>query len=125
VIKAFDHVAITVKDFDRTIDWYVEHLGFTVTRSSDNKERGTRMAFLEASGQAMLEVFGFIDPQRVVEGPRLHAEETGIKHISFFVDDMAEMCERLTRARVEFTTSTSGRAVFKDPNGIVIELRIS
>lgn len=125
MIKSFDHVAITVKDFDRTIDWYVENMGFTVKRKIENKERGTRIAFLEASGLAMLEFFGFIDPKRVIEGPILKAEETGIKHISFFVEDMEGICKRLKKAGVEFITSTPERAVFKDPNGIVIEMRLS
>ena len=124
MIKSFDHVAITVKDFDKTIDWYVKNLGFTVRRSVENKERGTRMAFLEAGGQTMLEFFGFIDSKRIVEGPVLRAEETGVKHISFFVDDMEGMCQRLKNAGVEFTASTPQRAVFKDPNGILIEMRL-
>ena len=125
MIKSFDHVAITVKDLDETIDWYVKHMGFTVKRRRENKEQGTRIAFLEAGGQAMLEFFGFIDPKKAIEGPRLKAEETGIRHISFFVDDLEGMCQRLKGVGVEFTRSTPERAVFKDPNGIVIEMRLS
>jgi catechol 2,3-dioxygenase-like lactoylglutathione lyase family enzyme len=125
LIKSFDHVAITVKDFDKTIDWYVNNMDFTIQRMVENKERGTRLAFLEAGGYAMLEFFGFINPNRTVEGPTLTREETGIKHLSFFVDDLEEMCQRLKKAGVEFTSSTPTRAVFKDPNGIVLELRLS
>ena len=125
LIKSFDHVAITVRDFDKTIHWYVKNMGFSVKRNIENKERGTRIAFLEAGGQAMLEFFGFIDSEKAIEGPMLRAEETGIKHISFFVDDIEEMCKRLKNAGIEFTTSTPERAVFKDPNGIVIEIRLS
>ncbi len=125
MIKSFDHVAITVKDFDRTIEWYVENMGFAVKRKIENRERGTRIAFLEAGGGATLEFFGFIDPEKVVEGPKLKAEETGIKHISFFVDDIDEMCKRLKSAGVEFTAATPERAVFIDPNDIVIEMRRS
>ena len=54
MIKSFDHVAITVKDIDKTIDWYVKHLGFSVKRTIENKEHGIRIVFLEAAGQAML-----------------------------------------------------------------------
>jgi glyoxylase I family protein len=118
-------VAITVEDFEGTIDWYVENMGFTVKRKIENKERGRRIAFLEANGQAMLEFFGSIEPKKVVEGPILKPEETGIKHISFFVDDMEDMVQRLKKAGVEFRTSTQRRAVFKDPNGITIEMRLS
>jgi catechol 2,3-dioxygenase-like lactoylglutathione lyase family enzyme len=124
IIKSFDHAAIIVKDFDRTIDWYVNHMGFNVKRRIENKERWTRIAFLKASGQVMLEFFGFSDPKKVVVGPRLKTEETGIKHTSFFVDDMDEMCHRLKKAGIEFTTLTSKRVVFKDPNGTMIELRL-
>ena len=125
MIKSFDHVAITVKDIDKTIDWYVKHLGFSVKRTIENKERGIRIAFLEVADQAMLEFFGFIDPERVVEGPALKVEETGIKHISFFVDDLDSICRQLKSASVEFTTFTPNRVVFKDLNGIVIEMRVS
>ena len=125
MIKSLDHVAITVKDLDKTIDWYVKNMGFSVIRRFENKERGTRIAFLEAGGKATLEFFGFFDPERAVEGPVLKAEETGIKHISFFVDDLEEARRKLEAVGIEFTTSTPERAVFKDPNGIVIEMRRS
>jgi len=79
LIRSFDHVAITVKDLDRTINWYVKNLGFSVKSSAENKERGTRIAFLETNGQAVLEFFGFMDSSKAVDGPTLKAEETGIK----------------------------------------------
>jgi len=109
---------------DESINWYVNNLGFTVGRRIENKERGTRIAFLEAGSQAVLEFFGFVDPKKTVDGPVLKTEETGIKHISFFVDNMEEVCKKLRNAGVEFTTSTSERVVFKDPNDIAIELRL-
>lgn len=123
MIISFDHVAITVKDFDKTIDWYVKNMSFSVKRNIENKERGIRIAFLEA-GQATLEFFGFIESEKTVEGPTLKAEETGIKHISFFVDNMKETCQRLKNAGVKFTLLTPKRSVFKDPNGITLELRL-
>ena len=125
LIKSFDHVAVTVKNIDAAIDWYVNNMGFLIKRRIENKERGMRIAFLEAGGQATLEFFGFIDPSKAVDGPTLKAEETGIKHISFFVDDMEEMCQKLKNAGAEFITLTPERSTFKDPNGIVIELRLS
>lgn len=124
MIKSFDHVAIAVKDFDGTINWYVKNLGFTVKSSVENKERGTRIAFLETNGQAVLEFFGYIDSSKVTYGPTLKAEETGIRHISFFVDDMEKICQKLKDANVEFTSYTPKRSVIKDPNGILVELRL-
>ncbi|MFH0748778.1 MAG: VOC family protein [Candidatus Bathyarchaeota archaeon] len=125
MIKALDHVAITVKDLDKTLDWYVKNLGFSVGRKIENKERGIRIAFLEAGGHAMLEIFGLFDAAKTLDGPILKPEETGIKHISFFVDDMDGMCQRLKNVGVDFTTLTPERVVFKDLNGNVIEMRLS
>ena len=122
-IKSFDHVAITVKDFDEIVNWYVKNLGLSVKRIFENKERGIRIAFLEAGGQAVLEFLGFIDPEKAVVGPTLKAEETGIKHVSFFVDDIDETCRSLKKAGVKFSAYTPERAVFKDPNGTIVELR--
>ena len=124
MIKSFDHVAVTVKDFDETIDWYVKNLGFSVKRRIERKERGIRIVFLEIGGQTVLEFFGFTEPSKAVNGPTLKAEQTGIKHISFFVDDMEEICQRLRNAGVEFITFNPKRVVFKDPNGIRLELRV-
>jgi methylmalonyl-CoA/ethylmalonyl-CoA epimerase len=123
MITSFDHVAITVKDLDTTIDWYVENLGFTVTRTIDNPERGIRIVFIEVASHAMLEFFGFLESEKAVEGRALKSEETGIKHLSFFVNDMEAMHHKLSKAGVKFLTKTSNRMVFKDLNGIVLELR--
>jgi catechol 2,3-dioxygenase-like lactoylglutathione lyase family enzyme len=82
---------MTVKEFNKTIDWYVNNLGFSVKSKTEIRERGTRMAFLEAGGFAMLEIFGFIDSSRPVQGAR---------------------------------AITPQRVVFRDPNSILIELRI-
>jgi hypothetical protein len=55
----------------------------------------------------------------------LKAEETEIKHISFFVDHLEEMCRKLKNGDVEFTifSPERGVAVFKDLNGIALEMR--
>jgi glyoxylase I family protein len=123
MITSFDHVAITVKDIDASIAWYKSMLGFSVNRIRDIPERGMRIAFLEAGGHAMLELFGFSDSQPTKEGPILRPEETGIKHLSFFVEDLDATYQRLRAAGITFTTATSTRAVFQDPDGIVLELR--
>ena len=123
MITSFDHVAITVKDLDASIAWYTSMLGFSVNRRWENADRGMRIAFLEAGGHAMLELFGFMDAATPEDGPVLRPEETGIKHLSFFVEDLEAVCQRLRAAGITFLTATSTRAVFQDPDGIVLELR--
>ena len=125
LIISFDHAAITVKDMDATIKWYIDNLGFSVKRTIENTERGIKIAFLEAAGHAMLEFFSFIDPTKTVQGPLLKAEETGIKHLSFYVDELETLCQQLKNAGVEFTTFTPRRVVFKDLNDVVLEMRLA
>jgi len=122
LIKSLGHVGIVVNDLDKTVKWYVDNLGFSVGRKIQNMDRGTRMVFLEINGIECLEFFGFLDPKKALEGPTLKAEETGIKHISFAVDDVKTTCETLQTLGVEFTTLLPERATFKDLNGILIEI---
>jgi len=120
LIKLIEHIAITAKEFDKTIDFYMKILGFSLKSTSMNKERGTRGAFLEA-GQALIEVFGFIE-DKAVQGPTLKDEETGLKHVCFIVDNIDEILQKLKDAGVE-VSGTPRFCNFKDPNGVNIQLR--
>lgn len=122
MIKLVEHVAITAQDFDKTVEFYMKNLGFSLKSSSINREKGTRGAFLEA-GQAMIEVFGFVG-DKAVQGPTLKDEETGLKHLCFLVDDIEKMLQRLKDAGVE-VNGNSNFANFKDPNGVIVQLRPS
>jgi catechol 2,3-dioxygenase-like lactoylglutathione lyase family enzyme len=119
-IKLVEHFAITAKDFDKTIEFYMRNLGFVLKSSRVNKERGTKTAFLE-SGQSLIEVFGFVE-DKVKQGPKLTDEETGIKHICFIVDEIDSMIQKLKDAGVE-VRGTPQFCNFKDPDGVIIQLR--
>ena len=120
MIKLIEHFAITAKDFDKTIQFYMDNLGFSLKNTRINKERGTRGAFLEA-GHALIEVFGFIE-DKAVQGPTLKDSETGLKHICFIVDDMDKISQKLKDSGVE-VSGTPGSCFFQDPNGVIIQLR--
>lgn len=123
MIKSIEHVAITVKDFDKSIEWYGKYLGFSVKSLHEDKERGTKVAFLQA-GQAMLELFGHTR-QRVSLGPILGETETGIRHICFTIDKSVtkQIVQRMRDAGTEFISDDPKFPNFRDPNGVHIQLR--
>jgi len=70
----FHHVAIRATDFDRTMRFYTEGLGFTVRHEFAVEGRIDRAAFLDTGDGRYVEVFG---PGSVVqsEGRRRRADE--------------------------------------------------
>jgi catechol 2,3-dioxygenase-like lactoylglutathione lyase family enzyme len=70
----FHHVALRASDFDRTLRFYTEGLGFTVRHEFAIEGRIDRAAFLDAGDGRYLEVFG---PASTVqsEGRRRRPEE--------------------------------------------------
>jgi len=127
MIKSIEHVAITVKNFDESLDFYTRILGFSIAWTSEIRERGLKIAFLE-SEQAKIEIFGVID-DKAIAGPTLKDTETGLKHFCLVVDDMDGIYQKLKKYGVNFSLEPkesedgSKFAVFTDPNGIIVQLR--
>ena len=60
--QSFNHVAIYVADMARSADWYVETLGLTRARASENH------TFLRLAEGAVLALFQASDPSQVGSG---------------------------------------------------------
>jgi catechol 2,3-dioxygenase-like lactoylglutathione lyase family enzyme len=113
MILSTDHVAIIVKDFDKTREWYAKNLGFTFGRKK----------FLSA-GDSQVEIFIQSDAEKAKLDNALKAGEIGLTHICFVVDGFDEMVEKLRKEGIEVdTTPRRGRkhAEFKDPNGVILQ----
>src|SRR5918999_105179 len=54
----FHHVALRASDFDRTVAFYTQGLGFSVRYAFSVPERIDRAVFLDAGDGRFLEVFG-------------------------------------------------------------------
>ncbi|WP_342633905.1 VOC family protein [Microvirga calopogonii] len=127
MVQGFEHVGMTSSDLDRTIAFYRDLLGLKeilVKRTGD----GGRIAFLETGG-VMLEI---VEPAASIQTParEVPVTEAGIRHITFRVDDVEAIYEKLRSAGVEFTVPPRKAAnaelirkvaFCKDPDGIVVE----
>lgn len=120
----FHHVAMKVKDFDATIRFYTEVLGFTKAISwGEETKRGV---MLDAGDGACLEIFESLD-----EMPR---PEGAFCHLALRTSKCDEVLERVRAAGMQVTIEakdillnsdppTPARiAFFKGLNGEVIEL---
>jgi len=122
MIAYLDHVAITVKNLNRSIEFYTK-LGFSVVRRAETTT--LNIAFV-GSGLARLELFE-LRKEAAKEVSQPKDNEIGVKHIAFHVDDIEGVVEELKKKGVEFTTEImkTGRRTsifFKDPDGTILQL---
>ena len=123
MIRHVDHVAITVKDMTRSIKFYTEKLGFTITRSSETPNMKTVFV---GKGQVQLELFA-LKQGSAKAVPELQRDEIGIKHIAFNVTDLDTLIKEFKEKGVVFISEirqagTRRHIFFKDPDGITLQL---
>jgi glyoxylase I family protein len=127
VVQGFEHVGMTSSNLDATIAFYCGLLGLKEVLFKRTGEGG-RIAFLEIGG-VMLEI---VEPAASIQTParEVPVTEAGIRHITFRVDDVDAVYEKLRSAGVEFTvlprTAANSElirkvAFCKDPDGIIVE----
>jgi len=139
MILAFAHPCLVVPDLERAREFYQEMFGFEVLSEegwSDNPQldRATGLRKSACRGYMMkghncfLELFEFSSGEEDYT-PRLpKADEPGIRHLAFYVDDCWAEYERLQRLGgmtmgVPAGDTDGGYAVYcRDPFGNIIEL---
>ena len=122
------HFAISVVNFDETVKWYSEKLGFELVSSFERL--GATIGFMKL-GELHLEVFSFDESAPLPDYRKellTDKKVNGIKHFAFAVDDIKEATNILKNKGVEFIQEPllggAGHlyAFFVDLNGIMIEL---
>lgn len=120
-ISGIDHVAIVVKDMDRSIKYYTEVLNLVVLYDGRN-DGGDKKSFLgkkEKSFVALTEDKQKNCDEKIVES---------VSHIAFRVDNTEEAREILESRGVEFVeikVSEDGKSKayhFLDPDGFELEI---
>ncbi len=113
------HTMVRVSDIDESLEFYRDKLGLKeVRRREDEKGRYT-LIFLAAPGDedALIELTYNWDPEEYGEG-------RNFGHLAYEVDDIYDLCDRLTKAGVTINRPPrDGRMAFiRSPDNISIEL---
>ena len=117
------HIAIICSDYEKSMDFYVNKLGFSVIREIDRPQQKDMLIMLQ-SGQTVLELFIKADAPQRVNTP----EARGLRHLAFHVDKIEPAVAWLNSRGIETEpirqdTINGGRfTFFKDPDGLPLEL---
>jgi len=121
--QGFHHLAMEVKDFDKSVDFYTRVLGFEKGPAFGSNER--RVILLDAGNSNYLELF---------EGGKGHAGDGAVVHIAFKTDDCDAAIEKVRSYGCEITTEPKDvdlpsdpvypvrLAFFKGPDDEIVEL---
>ena len=121
MLNVTHHVAIICSDRDKSLDFYMNKLGFEMIREA---VRPQDTLIMLRSGATVLELFIKPDAPQRVNDP----EALGLRHLAFHVENMDEAVAWLNSRGVEtepvrHDTINGGRfTFFKDPDGLPLEL---
>ena len=117
----FLHVRLKVRDMDRAIAFYTQHLGFSL-RDRKTSPRGSQLVFLAHPGSPTELELAYLPWD-----PDFQLNED-IFHLAFQVDDMHATLAAMRAGGVKVTEEPSERgaggwmAFIEDPDGYEIEL---
>lgn len=134
-IHPLHHIGFIVKDIDRSLDFYIGKLGFTLynrwTEPVEEVEDGMcvpgaslELAQVEGYG-CMLEFIRFMTSEGKDE--KFLSNHIGTGHVSFLVDDLPAVIEHLKSEGITFCSEpvklpNSSWVMFYDPDGIRVEI---
>ncbi|GAA3790396.1 VOC family protein [Corallibacter vietnamensis] len=123
-IERLHHIAIICSDYEKSKRFYTEVLGFEISHEVYRAERDSYKLDLSLNGVYLIELFSFPNPPQRVSRP----EATGLRHISFGVNDVDGTRDFLASRGVdsepvridEFTGKRF--TFFSDPDNLPIEI---
>jgi glyoxylase I family protein len=124
MFRRIDHVEIVPRDAEKTVDFYVDILGFSIRSRNDVKMPPMREVIYLELGDTVVEIISADDPE-----PKSEARwEVGYRGIALEVEDIAKAVEYLKGkgiaiAREPMDLGDSIRGEIRDPDGLIIELR--
>ena len=117
------HIAVIASDYAKAKEFYIDKLGFELTREFYRPEQNDYLRMLR-KGDTVLELFIKADAPQRVNNP----EALGLRHLAFHGEDMAPAVAWLNGLGIEtepirVDPYNGGRfTFFKDPDGLPLEL---
>lgn len=122
-VTSIGHVAIKVKDFDVSLDYYVNKLGFPEMLRLHHDDGAVWLAYLRITDEQYLEIFPGAENDRA---PGWNAN--GMNHMCWTIDDLDACVAEIKAAGLELMseikTGADGnrQAWLEDPDGNRIEM---
>ncbi|MBN3950063.1 MAG: VOC family protein [Nostoc sp. NMS7] len=118
------HVAIICSDYDRSKNFYVEVLGFSIIQETFRAERNSYKLDLKVAENTQIELFSFPNPPERASKP----EACGLRHIAFKVEDVEQTVFYLKSKGLDIENirvdEITGKkfTFFKDPDNLPLEI---
>ncbi len=126
---SFLHVAVSVHDLDKAIEWYTTNFGFSEKKRGNKESLHIRSAILTLNGASLelIEPESPCVPQRVSGTLAQQLRNTGVNHFALQVENLQECFDTLQQQGTEMVTDIMGDRLFfcKDPDGTLIEIKRS
>jgi catechol 2,3-dioxygenase-like lactoylglutathione lyase family enzyme len=124
MFKRVDHVEIVPMNAEKTIDFYVNIIGFRIKSRNEVKMPPMREVIYLELGDTVIEIISADDPKPKSETPW----EVGYRGIALEVEDMAMAVgylkdKGIAIAQEPVDLGDSFRGEIRDPDGLIIELR--
>lgn len=123
MITAIEHIALNCRDYQTSLAFYCDILGFTCLETVSLDD--FNITYLAAPNGIRLELFDYVGNNRDI---KREESDVGLRHLAFQVDDVAAEERRLRAAGVEIILPTTELPALKvrvllllDPNGITLE----
>ena len=123
MLRKQHHIAIISSDWEKAKDFYIDKLGFELTREVWRPAQNDYLRMLTL-GQTTLELFIRPDAPQRVNNP----EAMGLRHLAFRVEDAVAAAAWLNSRGIETEPIredpyNGGRfTFFKDPDGLPLEI---
>ncbi len=131
MILAFAHPGLVVPDLEKARQFYERMFGFKVINNEGwenapevdqaiGLNNSASRGYLMAGHNCHLELWEYSAPNKIGPQPyALGAQELGIRHLAFYVDDCRAECRRLE----ELGGNTLGEPIGSDEGGYVVYCR--
>lgn len=124
MFKRADHVEIVPRHPEKTIDFYVNILGFRIKSRIEVKMPPIKEVIYLQLGDTVIEIISADNPKPKSEAPW----EVGYRGIALEVENMTKAVDylkgkRIAIARQPVDLGDSFRGEIRDPDGLIIELR--